>query len=151
MTIFFLFFFCVRRDLKCENLLLDANYSIKLSDFGFARDNMIKKNGKIKTSKTFCGSYAYASPEILNCIPYQPNASDIWSIGIILYAIMYKALPFNDPDPDKLIKVSGPDCLKYNNIIVNSNKVVKYYISIIIMISSVAYAGFSSNFLLTHY
>lgn len=105
---------------------MDANYSIKLSDFGFARDNMIKKNGKIKTSKTFCGSYAYASPEILNCIPYQPNASDIWSIGIILYAIMYKALPFNDPDPDKLIKVSGQDCLKYNNIIVNSNKVVKY-------------------------
>lgn len=55
----------VHRDLKCENLLLDASNSIIISDFGFARDGMTTVTGKKKLSHTFCGSYAYAPPEIL--------------------------------------------------------------------------------------
>lgn len=98
----FLFFV---RDIKCENLLMDTNNNIKLSDFGFARNNMIKKNGQMKTSNTFCGSYAYASPEILKGIPYQPNASDIWSIGVVLYAMIFGTLPFDDTTYQKLLKV----------------------------------------------
>ncbi|CAH1732095.1 testis-specific serine/threonine-protein kinase 4-like [Aphis gossypii] len=94
----------VHRDIKCENLLMDTNYNIKLSDFGFARNNMIKKNGQMKTSNTFCGSYAYASPEILKGIPYQPNASDIWSIGVVLYAMIFGTLPFDDSTYPKLLK-----------------------------------------------
>jgi len=84
---------------------MDTNYNIKLSDFGFARNNMIKKNGQMKTSNTFCGSYAYASPEILKGIPYQPNASDIWSIGVVLYAMIFGTLPFDDTTYQKLLKV----------------------------------------------
>lgn len=84
---------------------MDTNYNIKLSDFGFARNNMIKKNGQMKTSNTFCGSYAYASPEILKGIPYQPNASDIWSIGVVLYAMIFGTLPFDDATYTKLLKV----------------------------------------------
>lgn len=84
---------------------MDTNYNIKLSDFGFARNNMIKKNGQMKTSSTFCGSYAYASPEILKGIPYQPNASDIWSIGVVLYAMIFGTLPFDDTTYQKLLKV----------------------------------------------
>ncbi|XP_029341484.1 testis-specific serine/threonine-protein kinase 1-like isoform X3 [Acyrthosiphon pisum] len=94
----------VHRDIKCENLLMDTSYNIKLSDFGFARNNMIKKNGQMKTSSTFCGSYAYASPEILKGIPYQPNTSDIWSIGVVLYAMIFGTLPFDDTTYQKLLK-----------------------------------------------
>lgn len=96
------------RDIKCENLLMDTNYNIKLSDFGFARNNMINKNGQMKMSKTFCGSYAYASPEILKGIPYQPNTSDVWSIGVVLYAMVYGSLPFDDTTYQRLLKVSSP-------------------------------------------
>ncbi|XP_008189854.1 testis-specific serine/threonine-protein kinase 1-like isoform X2 [Acyrthosiphon pisum] len=95
----------VHRDIKCENLLMDTSYNIKLSDFGFARNNMIKKNGQMKTSSTFCGSYAYASPEILKGIPYQPNTSDIWSIGVVLYAMIFGTLPFDDTTYQKLLKM----------------------------------------------
>ncbi|XP_022173270.1 testis-specific serine/threonine-protein kinase 3-like [Myzus persicae] len=94
----------VHRDIKCENLLMDTNYNIKLSDFGFARNEMIKKNGQMKTSSTFCGSYAYASPEILKGIPYQPNTADIWSIGVVLYAMIFGTLPFDDTTYQKLLK-----------------------------------------------
>lgn len=108
---FVFFFFSPRylcrslRDIKCENLLMDTAYNIKLSDFGFARNKMLKKNGQMKTSTTFCGSYAYASPEILKGIPYQPNTSDIWSIGVVLYAMIFGTLPFDDTTYQKLLKV----------------------------------------------
>ena len=55
----------VHRDLKCENLLLDKDKNIIISDFGFARDNLTSATGKRKLCHTYCGSYAYAPPEIL--------------------------------------------------------------------------------------
>lgn len=84
---------------------MDTQYNIKLSDFGFARNNMLKKNGQMKMSNTFCGSYAYASPEILKGVAYQPNASDVWSIGVVLYAMVYGTLPFDDTTYQRLLKV----------------------------------------------
>ena len=55
----------VHRDLKCENLLLDKEKNLVVSDFGFARDNFTSAAGKKKLCHTYCGSYAYAPPEIL--------------------------------------------------------------------------------------
>ncbi|KOX71604.1 Testis-specific serine/threonine-protein kinase 4 [Melipona quadrifasciata] len=72
----------VHRDVKCENVLMDRNLNIKLSDFGFARGQMKPKNGIAPLSETFCGSYAYASPEILKGVAYLPQLSDVWSMGV---------------------------------------------------------------------
>ncbi|XP_051173285.1 testis-specific serine/threonine-protein kinase 3-like isoform X2 [Leptopilina boulardi] len=94
----------VHRDIKCENLLMNQNYVIKLSDFGFARSQMKPKNGVPLLSETFCGSYAYASPEILKGIPYQPQLSDVWSMGVVLFAMVFGQLPFDDTNYSQLLK-----------------------------------------------
>lgn len=90
-------------------MLMDTQYNVKLMDFGFARFDMVKKNGQMKTSTTFCGTPAYVSPEILKGIPYQPDRSDVWSIGIVLYKMIFGVLPFTNKDLNKLIVVSTMD------------------------------------------
>lgn len=74
------------RDLKCENVLLDINNNIRLIDFGFAHD----LNSLMTTP---CGSPFYIAPEIIMNQKYD-KAVDIWSMGIILYAISAGNLPF---------------------------------------------------------
>lgn len=86
---------------------MDDGWNIKLSDFGFARGHMKPKNGQPILSDTFCGSYAYASPEILRGIPYQPQFADIWSMGVVLFAMVFGRLPFDDSNYKELIKVSS--------------------------------------------
>lgn len=87
----------VHRDLKCENLLLDGNYRLKLSDFGFARSHTGQP------LETYCGSCAYAAPEVILGEPYNGEKSDVWSTGVILYAMVCGRLPFNDKDSKTLL------------------------------------------------
>ncbi|KAJ8935327.1 hypothetical protein NQ314_012882 [Rhamnusium bicolor] len=94
----------VHRDIKCENMLMDLEWNIKLSDFGFARGHIRTKNGQSHLSETYCGSYAYASPEILRGIPYQPQHADVWSMGVVLFAMVFGRLPFDDSNYKELIK-----------------------------------------------
>ncbi|XP_055642446.1 testis-specific serine/threonine-protein kinase 3-like isoform X2 [Toxorhynchites rutilus septentrionalis] len=99
----------VHRDIKCENIVFDQRFTLKLIDFGFARGNMkpLVSGEKMKPilSKTFCGSHAYASPEILKSIPYQPQLSDIWAVGVVLYTMVFGRLPFaNENNVSLLIK-----------------------------------------------
>lgn len=93
----------VHRDIKCENLLFDKNDCLKIIDFGFARNN-VESNGTPVLSETYCGSYAYACPEILKGIPYRPEIADIWASGVVLYATLYGQLPFNDSNFAHLLK-----------------------------------------------
>lgn len=87
----------VHRDLKCENILLDRNKNILLSDFGFARTQPVEYNtGRRKLSLTFCGSYAYAPPEILRGIAYDGTRSDVWSLGVVLFTMLCAKLPYDD-------------------------------------------------------
>ncbi len=80
------------RDLKPENLLLDSKLNIKIGDFGMAQ-LMKGENNLLKTS---CGSPHYASPEIIEGGTYDGTRTDVWSMGVILFALITGSLPFDD-------------------------------------------------------
>lgn len=87
---------CVHRDLKLENILLDKHENVKLLDFGFAREY----EGKTNYLQTFCGTICYSAPEMLKGEKYAGEKVDVWSLGIILYALLCGELPFDDDDDD---------------------------------------------------
>ncbi|KAJ8727127.1 hypothetical protein PYW08_015524 [Mythimna loreyi] len=89
------------RDIKCENVLLTANFNVKLSDFGFARFCVDESNTNI-LSETYCGSMSYAAPEILRGKPYLPKPTDLWSLGVVLFVMLNKSMPFDDTRMRKL-------------------------------------------------
>ncbi|QDS72884.1 hypothetical protein FKW77_007581 [Venturia effusa] len=87
---------CVHRDLKLENILLDKNGNVKLVDFGFTREY----EGKSSYLQTWCGTVCYSAPEMLKGEKYAGEKVDVWSLGIILYALLCGELPFDEDDED---------------------------------------------------
>ncbi|KAL2864591.1 non-specific serine/threonine protein kinase [Aspergillus lucknowensis] len=85
---------CVHRDLKLENILLDKYENVKLCDFGFTREY----EGKASYLQTFCGTVCYSAPEMLKAEKYAGEKVDVWSLGIILYALIAGELPYDDDD-----------------------------------------------------
>ena len=94
------------RDLKCENVLLDKYHNIRLIDFGLS--NVFSElNPELKTA---CGSPAYAAPEMIKGNTYT-IAADIWSAGILLYAIVVGTLPYDDDNIQRLLqKIVFTEC-----------------------------------------
>lgn len=119
----------VHRDIKCENLLFDKHDVLKLIDFGFARKFQVP-GGRLSRSclaasrtsltkgttttttvsaasdlsDTYCGSYAYACPQILRGTPYDPHFADVWASGVVLFAMVFGRLPFDDSSFARLLK-----------------------------------------------
>ena len=87
----------VHRDLKLENIMLDKYMNVRLLDFGLSK---INKNDELETS---CGSMPYIAPELCLGHKYGPSV-DVWSFGVIAYALLHKTFPFNDPNVAQFYK-----------------------------------------------
>jgi len=93
----------VHRDLKPENLLLDSKNNVKIADFGLS--NVMADGHFLKTS---CGSPNYAAPEVISGKLYAGPEVDVWSAGVILYALLCGSLPFDDESiPNLFKKIKG--------------------------------------------
>lgn len=116
----------IHRDIKPENILIDKNNVVKLCDFGLAV-NIQEDEGR----ETFCGTYEYMAPEIIQNKPYNKKI-DIWCLGILLYEILHGFSPFstnsnlgninnimknnnvNNLKDDLAFKIEN-SCIKYND------------------------------------
>jgi serine/threonine protein kinase len=87
------------RDLKPENILLDKKKNVKIADFGMAI-----WEGSAGMLETSCGSPHYACPEILDGKKYSGAPADVWSCGVILYALLSGTLPFHDEVIEALLR-----------------------------------------------
>lgn len=85
------------RDLKPENLLLDSDHNIKIVDFGLS--NFYSHGGLLSTA---CGSPCYAAPEMIAGLPYIGIRVDLWSCGVILFALLAGYLPFENANTKHL-------------------------------------------------
>ncbi|SMN20220.1 similar to Saccharomyces cerevisiae YPL141C FRK1 Putative protein kinase [Maudiozyma saulgeensis] len=112
----------VHRDLKLENLLLDSNENLLITDFGFV--NEFRRDHELM--RTSCGSPCYAAPElVVTTKPYMGRKADIWSCGIILFAMLAGYLPWDD-DPSN---PKGDDIPKLYHYITRTKLKFPSYIS----------------------
>lgn len=73
----------------------------------------MNKEGRRILSYTFCGSTAYAAPEVIQGIPYNPMMYDVWSLGCVLYIMMTGKMPFDSSNIQKMVACQMKKCFKY--------------------------------------
>uniref|UniRef100_A0A8C7JDY2 non-specific serine/threonine protein kinase n=1 Tax=Oncorhynchus kisutch TaxID=8019 RepID=A0A8C7JDY2_ONCKI len=101
------------RDLKPENLLIDEDHNLKLIDFGLCAK---PKGGLGYELMTCCGSPAYAAPELIQGKAYIGSEADVWSMGVLLFALLCGYLPFDDDNCMVLYrKITVSYCLYWSS------------------------------------
>jgi len=111
----------LHRDIKDENIIIDSECRVKLIDFGSAA---FYTPGKRLT--TFCGTIDYAAPEVLRGRGYEGPPQEVWTLGILLYTLLYKENPFRNMDeilssPIRLPAISQVSSSSSSNSNSNSN------------------------------
>ena len=103
------------RDIKLENILLVKDDIVKIIDFGFA-----VKTNKETYQKLFCGTPSYMAPEIVNKEKYIAQYSDIWSLGVLFFAMLYGRFPFRAKKQEDLFdKINEANLIFPEDIIVS--------------------------------
>ena len=105
------------RDIKLENILVIKDDIVKIIDFGFS-----VKGSKDSYQKLFCGTPSYMPPEIVNKEKYIAQYSDVWSLGVLFYTMLYGRFPFKAKNDEKLFELINEANVKFpNNIHVSEN------------------------------
>jgi serine/threonine protein kinase len=85
------------RDLKPQNIMVDAQFNLKLCDFGFA----IEISAGLQTAR--CGSPMFSAPEVISSQPYDPQCADMWSLGVIVFWLVTGTIPWKDVTHQKAL------------------------------------------------